>query len=132
MRALIRSLLVADAGAAAFGLSASNILAGNTDMIQARPYIGLRWQPEQVGYVAARDSRIRSVDMAVYDDPDDYSRIDAILRWATTVLESASGQADPETGRWVADIRWAGSGSDLRDDARGTILRIGTFLVTGE
>ena len=130
VRAIVGSALAGDAGLGALGLTSAAIVAGNADSVRLRPFLVLSWQDQRPGFPGhVRGPRI--LDLRCHDIPDDYDRIDSILARARTVLLGMAGIVDPDSGERVTEIHWTGSGGDLRDTERGTILRISTFTVVG-
>jgi hypothetical protein len=126
MRALIRQTLVNDAALASHGLMASAIVSGVADSMQHRPFINLRFGDDNPGLGPITR---RNLVVWVHDEPDDYTRIDAILLRVRAVLELLNG-ATVEGGN-VMQIHWQTSSSDLADTDRGTILRTATYQIVG-
>ncbi len=128
MRAIVGSVLAADAGLLAEGLTDSTIVAGNADSITARPFLVLRWANLSPGF-PGHDRGPQILDLICHDVPDDYGRIDRILSRCRIVLTGGAGvELD---GARVTEIHWTGTGGDLRDTDRDTILRTATFTVVG-
>jgi hypothetical protein len=125
MRTLIRSALVADAVLGTHGLTVDTIVSGDADSIKARPFINLKFGDDNPGLGPI--SR-RNLVVWVHDEPDDYTRVDAILTRVRQVLEGVCGFT--ETG-YVTQIHWRTSSSDLADTDRGTILRTATYEIVG-
>lgn len=126
MRALIRTALVDDAVLAGFGLTTDTIVSGNADSIQARPFINLRFGDDNPGLGPVTR---RGLVVWVHDEPDDYTRVDAIHKRIREVLEGM--HAEPTGDGYVVQIHWQTSSSDLADTDRGTILRTATYQIVG-
>ncbi len=130
VRAIVGRALADDAGLALLGLLPAGIVAGNADSVQLRPFLVLSWQSHSPGFRGhARGPWI--LDLRCHDVPDDYDRLDAVLRRARTVLLGLADVVDEDSGERVTEVHWTGTGGDLRDTDRGTILRVSTFTVVG-
>lgn len=132
VRAIVRAALLADAQLLAEGVTAAGLVGtgGAADSISLRPFIVLDWRDHAPGFPGhVRGPRV--LDMRVNDVRGSYKRIDRIIRHARTALAGIAGAYDPDSGERVTEVFWTGSGGDLRDPDRGTILRIATFTVVG-
>ncbi len=125
MRALIRTTLVEDAVLASLGLVDEAIVSGDADSIKERPFINLRFGDDNPGMGPVTR---RGLVVWVHDEPDDYTRIDAIHKRIRALLENLIG--DTGVG-YVAQVHWITDSSDLSDTDRGTILRTGTYQIVG-
>jgi hypothetical protein len=126
MRALIRMTLVDDAPLAGYGLVADAIVSGDADSIRERPFINLRFGDDNPGLGPVTR---RNLVVWVHDEPDDYTRIDAIHKRIRAVLEALNGSTSD--GGYVMQLHWRTSSSDLSDADRGTILRTATYEIVG-
>ena len=122
MRTLIRQTLLADGV-----LGVPTIVSGDADSIQERPFINLQWGENNPGLAHVHR---RSLVVWFHDEPGDYARIDVMLARVRAVLTSLAGVPAPEGGV-LLEARWETDSGDLRDDARGTILRQSTYTLVG-
>lgn len=127
MREYVFGLLADDATlAAAAGFADTQALSAAMfgsnavdDKPGPRPFIVLHWgnvDSQKFGSTGRRDLTIW-----VYDEPADYTRIDAVLRRARTLIESAVG-VQTEVG-WLNAVDWLGESDDLWDESYGAITR---------
>lgn len=68
------------------------------------------------------------VQVWVHDVPGTYKGINDILDQVRPAIMAAIGPTD--TG-WLSEIKWEGDSPDLYDDTTQTIVRYGTYLLTG-
>jgi hypothetical protein len=128
MRSIVAASLRDDLMLQGYGLSPNAVLAGDVDTPPERPFLNLRW-----GVVDSALSMgpvgVRSLVVWVHDEPNDYTRIDQIVRRIRYLFEQLVGGHD-ETG-WLTQIDWAGDSEDLSDDGHRTIVRTTSYTVIG-
>lgn len=129
MRAVIRAALLADSTLQSLGIVSDDyILSGEVDSPAVRPFINLKWgttNPAPFGNVAQQTTLVAWV----HDEPNDYERIDAILRRLRVLIPSLVGLRD--THDYVSQASWTGDGVDLKDDGHRTIVRQGNYTLNG-
>lgn len=129
MRAVIRTAILADSALQTLGIADGNhCLSGDVDSFAVRPFINLKWgttNPAPFGNVAQQTTLVAWV----HDDPNDYERIDAILRRLRVLIPSLVGLQD--TNDYVSQVAWTGDGPDLKDDGHRTITRVGNYTLNG-
>ena len=129
MRAVIRTAILADSTLQSLGIADGNhCLSGDVDSFAVRPFINLKWgttNPAPYGNAAQQTSLVAWV----HDDPNDYERIDAILRRLRVLIPSLVGLQD--THDYVSQVSWTGDGPDLKDDGHRTITRQGNYTLNG-
>ena len=129
MRAVIRSAILADTMLQSLGIIDGNhVLSGDVDSPAVRPFINLKWgttNPAPFGSAAQQTPLVAWV----HDDPNDYERIDAILRRLRVLLPSLVGLTDVHD--YVSQVEWTGDGPDLKDDGHRTIVRQGNYTLNG-
>lgn len=126
MRALVAQALLSDPILRDLGVTEESLVAGDVDTPMMRPFVNLRWDDVSPG-IGTVDTR--RLIVWVHDEPNDYERIDAILRRARIILlglESAR-----TTHGWLTLIEWNGTSPDLSDDGHGTITRNSSFTLVG-
>jgi hypothetical protein len=120
MRTMIYHALANDATLRSLGVDANAFYAGDIDTPDERPFVNLRWGLTQavpsIGAVAPRQLAIW-----VHDTPNDYARIDAIIRRIKQIFAGLVG-ARHELG-YITVIEWNGDSDDGKDDGHGTIFR---------
>lgn len=126
MRSLVAQAILTDAQLRTLGVTEEALHAGDVDTPPTRPFVQLRWDETGVG-IGAVDTR-RLVVWA-HDEPNDYERIDAILRRIRVVLTAL--EAVQTTHGWLTLVEWNGNSPDLADDGHGTITRNSTFTLVG-
>lgn len=129
MRAVIRTAILADATLQSLGIvNGNHVLSGDVDSFAVRPFINLKWgttNPAPFGSAAQQTILVAWV----HDDPNDYERIDAILRRLRTIMTSLVGL--PDVNDYVSQAAWTGDGPDLKDDGFRTIVRVGNYTLNG-
>ena len=129
MRAVIRQAILADSALQALGIADGNhVLSGDVDSFAVRPFINLKWgttNPAPFGGSAQQTTLVAWV----HDDPNDYERIDSILRRLRVLLPSLLGLQDVTD--YVSQVAWTGDGPDLKDDGHRTITRQGNYTLNG-
>jgi hypothetical protein len=124
MRALIRNAIATDPTLMGLGVALSNVLSGDVDTPQGRPFINLRWGTTSEGL--AHVTR-RNLTIWVHDRPGDYdAKIDPIIRRLRVILPGLEGVAHP-----YGSVEWAGDSEDLVDDGHGTIARTTSYSLVG-
>jgi hypothetical protein len=129
MRAVIRQAILADTALQTLGIVGDDhCLSGDVDSFAARPFINLKWgttNPSPFGNVATQTTLVAWV----HDNPNDYERIDAILRRLRVFIPSLVGLTD--VNDYVSQAAWTGDGPDLKDDGHRTIVRVGNYTLNG-
>ncbi len=131
MRALVRSLLVADVEYLDeeyqipedrwFG-------SGATTSTPASPFAEIKmsgWLPG-IGPL-----RRRRLEVWVHDQPGDYDRVDKILEYVRQVLDGAEHRKGA-SGAEIVRCEWKSDSPDLDDDGYGTITRMSAFEIIGK
>lgn len=97
------------------------------DIVLPRPHLILRMgsKDQGVGTVHRRDLQVWA-----HDEPGDYSVIDDLLNRVRIVLTAVEAYQVTD-GKWISCITWQGDSEDLYDDGPGTIVRNGSYIVTG-
>lgn len=126
MRETIARALYTDAQMLALGLTPAGLVSGDADTVEPRPYIVLRWGDTNPGVDVSRQ---RNLVVWFHDRPNDYTRIDAMLRRTRAILTAISAQRT-ETG-WITTIDWLTDSSDLSDDQSRTIIRTSAYNIVG-
>jgi len=124
MRTLLRQVLIDNA---LIDVPEEAIVSGDADSVQQRPFVNLQWAENNPGLGPVTR---RNLVVWFHDEPGDYSRIDTLVARTRAVFTSLSAVQAPE-GSWLVEVRWETDSGDLRDDARGTIVRTSTYLVVG-
>ena len=128
MRRLIYETLKTDTQLQALGVAPSAVLAGNVDTPPERPFINLRWQgTPSVPNVAGVGPRFLTI--WVHDAPNDYERVDNIIRRIKAIFAGLVGVRH-ETG-YITVIEWTGDGEDGNDDGHGTVFRTTSHSLIG-
>jgi hypothetical protein len=128
MRRIIYETLKTDPQLQALGLLPSAIRAGDVDTPMERPFVDLRWlTTPSVPNIGGVGPRLLTV--WVHDQPNDYERIDAIIRRIKAIFAGLVGVRH-ETG-YITLIEWTGDGEDGLDDGHGTIFRTTSHGVVG-
>jgi len=129
MRAVIRTAILADSALQTLGIADGNhVLSGDVDSPAVRPFINLKWgttNPAPFGSMAQQTILVAWV----HDNPNDYERIDAILRRLRVLIPSLVGLQD--VNDYVSQAAWTGDGPDLKDDGHRTIVRVGNYTLNG-
>jgi len=115
-----------DAELNSLGITRDSINSGDVDTPSQRPYIVFRWGETNPGVDVVRQ---RSLVVWVHDRPNDYDRIDQIIKRIRDVLTSIAAQRT-DTG-WISSIDWTLDSGDLSDDISRTIIRTSTFNIVG-
>jgi hypothetical protein len=127
MRALVRSAIIGDSELIALGVVASGVVAGDVDAPTERPLLVLRWGTTTPGLSTLNT---RQLTIWVHDVPNDYTRIDAIVKRLRVVLDRLIGVQ--HSYGWITGVEWTGDSDDLSDpDGHRTILRQTNFTIVG-
>jgi hypothetical protein len=126
MRTVIRSTIADDLGLRQLGVVPDAVYAGDIDTPPERPFIQLRWGGTAPGVGAVG---VRQLAVWVHDAPNDYTRIDGILRRVRFLMSSLVGVVH-DSG-WLTQVDWNTDSDDLSDDGHGTITRNSTYTVVG-
>jgi hypothetical protein len=118
-----------DAQLTADGVTRAGTFSGDVDSPSMRPYLVLRWGETSPG-VGRSLVRRRTLLIYVHDKPNDYTRIDRIIRRIREVFESMAGERT-DTG-WITQIDWETDSGDLSDDTSRTIMRTSAFNIVGQ
>lgn len=129
MRTLVRTAITGDATLATEGVTAANVLAGDVDSFEGRPFLNLKWGVENPGIALAATQT--TLTIWVHDDGNDYSRIDRIIRRLRVLLTGIEGQVDEASGDRVSQVAWTGDSSDLSDTGHRTIVRQTSYTLNG-
>lgn len=128
MRRVIYESLKTDSQLLALGLLPTAIRAGDVDTPEERPFIDLRWGlTPSVPNIANVGPRFLTV--WVHDEPNDYERIDRIIRRVKAIFAGLVGVRH-ETG-YITLIEWSGDGEDGKDEGHGTIFRTTGHSIIG-
>ncbi len=128
MRSLIAQTILADATLTGLGVVEETLFAGDVDTPPNVLWLNLRWgQVPAVPSVAAMATR--NLTIWVHDEPNDYSKIDQVVRRLRELLPGIEA-AEHDSG-WINSIRWAGDSDDLTDDGHGTITRTTSYTIVG-
>lgn len=129
MRAVVRAAILADTVLQGLGVTdEGQVLSGDVDSFEGRPFLNLKWgttNPAPFGGVAQQTTLV----IWVHDSPNDYERVDAILRRLRVLMPSLVGMTDVQD--YVSQIAWTGDGPDLKDDGHRTITRVGNYTLNG-
>lgn len=126
MRGYLAQLVWSDSIMNGHGITQESQFAGDVDTPGPRPYIVYRWGGALPGVDV---SRVRTLTVWFHDHPNDYTRIDAMVRRVRSLFE-ATYAVQTETG-WITDIRWTTDSDDLTDDGTRTICRTSTYTIVG-
>ena len=130
MRAVIRSAITSDATLQSLGVVDSGVLSGDIDTPEPRPFLNLKWgttTPAPFGGTAFQDV----LTIWVHDEPNDYDRINRIIKRLRVLLPSLVGLVDTEELDYVSQIAWTGDSQDLKDDGHRTVVRQTSYLING-
>jgi hypothetical protein len=127
MRTRIRQIIIDDAPLATLGVVDKGVLAGDIDTPNPRPFLNLKWGPRQPG-MATQVSQV--LEVWVHDDPNDYTRVQAIADRLRVLLPTITGQPGGDGG-WVDQVRWDGDSTDLKDDGHRTITKRCVYTIIG-
>lgn len=126
MRTAIAELLANDHELNLLGINEDTIFAGDIDTVDQTPFVNLRWGVTNPGVATVND---RGLVVWVHDQPNDYFRVDQILRRVRELLTSIYAL---KTGTgWITEIRWLTDSDDLSDDGNHTILRQASYSIIG-
>jgi hypothetical protein len=128
MRAVIFNAITSDVVLQDIGLDPAAVYAGDVDTPAQRPFVQLMWGivPE-VPNIAGVGPRVLTI--WVHDQPNDYERIDAIIRRIKSILAGLVG-VKHDYG-WITQVDWNGDSEDGKDDGHGTIFRTTGHSVIG-
>jgi hypothetical protein len=124
MRATIARALYTDDILISEGITRQSVYSGDVDTPVQRPYIVLRWGTTNPGVDVSRQ---RSLVVWVHDQPNDYARIDRIIKRTRTVLTGIVAR-QTDVG-WITAIDWLTDSDDLSDDGTHTILRTSAYNI---
>lgn len=126
MRAIIRTAILGDSQIQAEGITSSKFFAVDVDTPQGRPFMQLRWGPNNLGLDVVTK---RFLTIWVHDQPGDYSRIDRIVFRLRALLPALAGTSSG--GYSISAVEWTGDSEDLTDDGHRTIARTASFTLVG-
>jgi hypothetical protein len=130
MRAVIRAAITSDVALQSLGVVDSGVLSGDVDTPEPRPFLNLKWgitTPAPFGGAAYQNV----LTIWVHDEPNDYARIDAIIKRLRVLLPSLVGMADSLEGDYVSQITWTGDSQDFKDDGHRTVTRQTSYIING-
>jgi hypothetical protein len=131
VRSFVYGLLSADTELNALGLNANTWQVrglSTPDTPQERPFGVIAWGATNKGMDVVN---LRLLQIWVYDEPDDYERIDRALERVRNVLTSVVATRTGVTDLLVTQIKWEGHSGDLTDDSVGAIVRNSQYTVVG-
>lgn len=129
LRGEIASILANDAGLQTQGLGPMDVYGSTVDTPPNRPFLVLRWGTTTRGMGTTNR---RTLTVWVYDQPNDYHRIDLMVKRIKEIFRELEGTVY-EWGS-ITTIEWEQDSDDGEDDVYGTILRTSQYsiLATGE
>lgn len=128
MRAYIYDAIRTDNELHRIGLASEGVFAGDVDTPEIRPFIQLMWGINQA-VPSIGGMGPRQLTIWVHDEPNDYARIDAIIRRIKAIFAQVIA-AKHEFG-YISVIEWNGDSEDGKDDGHGTIFRTTGHSIVG-
>lgn len=131
MREIIVAAIRGSADITDLGVASEAVFAGDIDTPTQRPFIQLRWGSTTPGMgTPGRGMDRRGLVIWVHDQPNDYTRIDQIIRAMKRMFYDLVATPDG-AGDWLSQMDYVGDSDDLSDDGHGTICRTSTWTIVG-
>lgn len=131
MRTFIAEMLSNDAILASNGINRDAVYQANTVDTNPteRPFISVSWRNRlQARSIPDRfPSAAYGLQVWVYDEPGDYTKIDTIVRRIRALMGEVVAQ--PVAGGHISSIRWTGDSPDLYDTVYKAIVRNTSYEV---